>query len=109
MSETLSAGPLENLAAHLTSALPGAVLSSEIAFGELTVVTDLAHLTALVAHLRDDPECRFSSLVDITAVDHPENPARFEMVYHFLSMYQNHRIRVKAWVGEADMVPAKSR
>ena len=101
MSEVLT-----NLATHLTEVFPGAVLSSGITFGELTVTTDLAHLTALVAHLRDDPACRFSSLVDITAVDHPENPVRFEVVYHFLSMYKNHRIRVKLAVGEADMVPS---
>ena len=101
MSETLT-----GLSAHLTEVFPGAVLSSAIIFGELTVITDLAHLTALVAHLRDDPSCRFSTLVDITAVDHPENPVRFEVVYHFLSMYKNHRIRVKLAVGEADMVPS---
>ena len=101
MSETLS-----GLSAHLNDVLPGAVLSSAIAFGELTVITDLAHLTTLVAHLRDDPACKFNSLVDITAIDRPENPQRFEVVYHFLSMYQNHRIRVKAAVGEADMVPS---
>jgi NADH-quinone oxidoreductase subunit C len=101
MSETLTA-----LAAHLTGKLPDSILSSTVAFGELTVVTDLAHLTALVAHLRDDPACKFNSLVDITAVDHPENPARYEVVYHFLSMYRNARIRVKAAAGEADMVPS---
>ena len=101
MSETLT-----SLATHLTTALPGAVQSSAVAFGELTVTTDLAHLTGLITHLRDDPACRFTSLVDITAVDYPQSPARFEVVYHFLSMYRNHRIRVKAAVGIADMVPS---
>jgi len=44
--------------------------------------------------------------VDITAIDLPEREARFDVVYHFLSMYQNHRIRVKIAVGEDDMVPS---
>ena len=101
--------PLTALADHLTAAQPGAVLTATVAFGELTVVTDLAHLPALVAHLRDDPSCKFNSLVDITAVDHPENPQRYEVVYHFLSMYTNARIRVKAGVGETDMVPSIHR
>ena len=32
--------------------------------------------------------------------------ARFDVVYHFLSMYQNHRIRLKVAVGEDEMVPS---
>ena len=37
---------------------------------------------------------------------HPERPARFDVVYHFLSMYQNHRIRVKVPTREDEMVPS---
>ena len=85
---------------------PDAVLSTSVAFGELTVTAKLAHLPALIEFLRDDPSCRFSSLVDITAVDHPERVARFDVVYHFLSMYRNHRIRIKAAVRLDEMVPS---
>jgi NADH-quinone oxidoreductase subunit C len=45
-------------------------------------------------------------MVDITAIDHPERPQRFDVVYHFLSMYRNHRIRVKIAVREDEMVPS---
>ncbi|MDC1435017.1 NADH-quinone oxidoreductase subunit C [Amylibacter sp.] len=38
---------------------------------------------------------RFSTLIDITAIDYPSRKNRFEMVYHFLSMYTNMRIRLK--------------
>ncbi len=51
-------------------------------------------------------DVRFSTLVDITAVDHPEREARFDVVYHFLSMYQNQRIRLRFAVDEAEMVPS---
>jgi NADH-quinone oxidoreductase subunit C len=51
------------------------VVSSSVAFGELTLVANLAHLEALVEFLRDDASCRFSSLVDITAVDYPNAPS----------------------------------
>lgn len=83
-----------------------AVQSTAVAFGELTVVANLAHLEELVEYLRDDASCRFSTLVDITAVDHPERSARFDVVYHFLSMYRNQRIRVKVAVREDEMVPS---
>ena len=83
-----------------------AVQSTAVAFGELTVTANLAHLKDLVEFLRDDTSCRFSSLVDITAVDHPERVARFDVVYHFLSMYRNQRIRVKVAVREDEMVPS---
>ena len=83
-----------------------AVQSTAVAFGQLTVTANLAHLKDLVEFLRDDTSCRFSSLVDITAVDHPERVARFDVVYHFLSMYRNQRIRVKVAVREDEMVPS---
>ncbi|WGV17406.1 NADH-quinone oxidoreductase subunit C [Fuscovulum ytuae] len=97
---------LEELAAHIGFKQPDAVLGSRVAFGELTLDVALAHLEALVEFLRTDSACRFTSLVDITAVDHPNRAERFDVVYHFLSMYQNHRIRLKVAVGEEDMVPS---
>jgi NADH-quinone oxidoreductase subunit C len=97
---------LQELAAYIELKQPEAVQSAHVAFGELTLVVNLANLETLVDFLREDPACRFSSLVDITAVDHPERAARFDMVYHFLSMYRNHRIRLKVAVHGDEMVPS---
>lgn len=97
---------LAELSSHITTNRPADVISSEIAFGELTLTVKLASLVEFMTFLRDDAGCRFSTLVDITAVDYPERPARFEVVYHFLSMYKNHRIRLKLAVAETDMVPS---
>ena len=97
---------LEDLASALAAARPADVLATDITFGELTVTVPLAGMLAFVQHLREDATCRFSTLVDITAVDYPERPARYDVVYHFLSMYKNHRVRVKAAVGSTDMVPS---
>jgi NADH-quinone oxidoreductase subunit C len=85
---------------------PEAVAGSQIAHDELTLTVNLANLEALVEFLRDDASCRFSSLVDITAIDYPERSQRFDMVYHFLSMYRNQRIRLKVAVREDEMVPS---
>jgi len=97
---------LQELAGMIELKRADAVQSTAIAFGELTVTANLAHLESLIEFLRDDASCRFSSLVDITAVDHPERVARFDVVYHFLSMYRNQRIRVKVAVREDEMVPS---
>jgi NADH-quinone oxidoreductase subunit C len=97
---------LQELSGIIELKQANAVVSTQIAYGELTVVANLADLEALVEFLRDDASCRFSSLVDITAVDHPERAQRFDLVYHFLSMYRNQRIRVKVAVREEEMVPS---
>jgi len=95
---------LTDLAAALSTR--AGVLSAVEAFGELTVTVGLDSLLDLMAHLKADPSTRMTSLVDITAVDHPERADRFDMVYHLLSMYTNGRIRVKAHVADTAMVPS---
>jgi len=101
MSEALT-----ELGAIIALKRPDAVLAQAVTHGELTLTVALQHLEGLVEFLRDDALCRFTSLVDITAIDHPDRPARFEVIYHFLSMYQNHRIRLRVAVRETDMVPS---
>ncbi len=96
---------VQELSDAIAAARHADVLDSRIAFGELTVTVKLASLVDFIAWLRVDPGCKFSTLVDITAVDHPERADRFDVVYHFLSMYRNARIRVKASVAEDQMVP----
>ena len=95
---------LTDLAAALSTR--AGVISAVEAFGELTVTVSLGNLLDLMAHLKADPSTRMTSLVDITAVDHPERADRFDVVYHLLSMYTNGRIRVKAHVADTAMVPS---
>ena len=97
---------LKELGATIELKRPDNVLGWEVAFSELNVTVTLASLVPFVEFLKSNGNCQFSSLVDITAVDYPERDARFDVVYHFLSMYQNHRIRVKVAVREDDMVPS---
>jgi NADH-quinone oxidoreductase subunit C len=97
---------LRELATHIELKRPDCVVSWEVAHGELTMTVTLSSLESFVEFLRDDSNAKFSTLVDITAVDRPEREARFDVVYHFLSMYRNHRIRVKAAVREDEMVPS---
>jgi NADH-quinone oxidoreductase subunit C len=89
---------LRELAEHIAEKQADAVVGTEIAFGELTVEITATEVDDFVEFLKMDRNCAFSTLIDITAVDYPTRDKRFDVVWHFLSMYQNHRIRVKAQV-----------
>ena len=97
---------LNELAALLEMRMGEALVSHEIAHGELTIATTSSHLIKLASHLQQDDSLKFSTLVDITAIDWPGRRKRFELVYHFLSMYLNHRIRVKVAVAEDEIAPS---
>ncbi len=97
---------LQELGEHIRARCAEAVLDVAIAHSELTLTVQLAALVRVMTVLRDDSNCLFSQLIDITAVDYPERPARFEVVYHLLSMVQNMRVRVKVITDEETPVPS---
>ena len=63
-------------------------------------------IVAVLTKLRDDNHAAFNQLSDLTAVDYPERPARFEMVYQLLSITNNMRLRILAEVAEGQSVPS---
>ena len=95
---------LLELGEMIATAQPDAVLSHHVSHGELIVVATPSGLRTLVGHLRDNTACAFTTLIDITAVDWPGREQRFDVVYHFLSMPQNQRVRVKIAVAEDQVV-----
>jgi NADH-quinone oxidoreductase subunit C len=97
---------LNELGQHLELKRPGCVISWDVTHGELSVDVAPSNIANFVEFLKTDTACKFSSLVDITAVDYPARPKRFDVVYHFLSMYQNHRIRLRVSIREDEMVPS---
>ena len=82
------------------------VLSWSTSHGELSIEVAPAHLLSLVEYLKLDAGCKFTTLIDITAVDYPERTKRFDVVYHFLSMYQNQRLRLHVARREHEMLPS---
>ena len=82
------------------------IVHSEIINNELSIVVNPASIIKFVEFLMVDNECQFSTLIDITAVDYPEKLKRFTIVYHFLSMVQNQRIRISADISEGEVVPS---
>jgi NADH-quinone oxidoreductase subunit C len=97
---------LEQLGEHIKLRRPNTVAEAFVTNGELTVTATQNGIIDLIEFLRSDGSCRFSTLVDITAVDYPARPQRFDVVYHLLSMYQNHRVRVKVAIREDEMMPS---
>jgi len=99
-------GRLEALGQTIVSALPGAALEHVVAFNQLTVVVEAARIVDVAKFLRDDPNCRFVNITDITAVDYPAREKRFDVIYNFLSPTLNTRIRLKVHADETTQVPS---
>ena len=95
---------MEDLKDHIESQLGEAINGASIENGELTLDARRAEIVKVISFLRDDPICKFSSLIDICGVDYPSRERRFEVVYHMLSMAHNARIRIKVSTDEATAV-----
>ena len=97
---------LKDLGDYIDAGNPGAVLGVEVAKGELVVSARADTIVKLLVFLRDDQNCQFKQLMDVTAVDHPDREARFDVVYNLLSLKHNQRVRVKTAVEEGAPVPS---
>jgi len=97
---------MEDLKDHIESQLGDAVSAAVIENNELTLEARRAEIMKVISFLRDDPICKFSSLIDICGVDYPSRERRFDVVYHMLSMAHNTRIRIKVTTDET--VPVHS-
>tara|TARA_B100000780_G_scaffold149869_1_gene104743 strand:+ start:23 stop:634 length:612 start_codon:yes stop_codon:yes gene_type:complete len=95
---------LQDLGALVSAQRPDCVLEYAVKFDELNIDVSPSSIVGFVDFLKSDRNCRFSTLVDITAVDYPGREKRFDVVYHLLSMYQNQRLRLRMSVSEEDMV-----
>jgi NADH-quinone oxidoreductase subunit C len=99
-------GKLDALGQTIVSALPGATTGHTVAFNQLTIEAEVDRIIEVATYLRDDPNCRFISFTDITAVDYPEREKRFDVIYHFLSPTLNARVRVRLHADETTQVPS---
>ena len=97
---------LETMVVHLQHLLGDDVSSADISGGQIILRTTSAALITLLNSLRDDVVASFNQLTDLTAVDYPDRPERFEMVYQLLSMKNNMRLRILMPVDEGQTVPS---
>ncbi|CAK8683523.1 NADH dehydrogenase [ubiquinone] iron-sulfur protein 3, mitochondrial-like isoform X2 [Clavelina lepadiformis] len=86
---------------YVAECLPKYVQQVQLTYtNELEVMIDPEYIIPVITFLRDNTLCQFTNLSDLTAVDVPTRPCRFEIVYNFLSIPYNQRIRVKTYTNE---------
>ena len=72
---------------------------------EMTIWVERPFLREACALLRDNAECPFNYLSDLTCVDWFPTEPRFEVVYHLLSIARKERVRLKVRLpGESPVV-----
>ena len=75
---------------------------------EICIISSKADFIKIVHFIKDHPSTNFTLLVDLCAVDYPDNKNRFEIVYNFLSISQNMRLRLKLEVEDDETVESIS-
>jgi NADH-quinone oxidoreductase subunit C len=93
-----------DLADAYKAALGTAYVSHKSHVGELTVTVAREQIVEAARALRDD--FGYQQLMEIAGADYPQRPERFEVNYHFLSLTENHRIRLKVLTDEDTPVPS---
>jgi NADH-quinone oxidoreductase subunit C len=97
---------LDDLGVHIASSMTNAIEAQSVRGGELTLNVRADQVLTVLTFLRDDPRCKFTTLVDICGADYPERSKRFDVVYHLLAMQLNHRVRIKIETDEKTPVPS---
>ena len=78
----------------INSELSSKIKNSFIENDELLIEIAEGDLNDVIQFLKSNESCKFKQLIDIAAVDYPENEKRFELVYLLLSHEHNLRIKV---------------
>lgn len=103
---------IEQLKAHpaiarLLAWNPAVVEAVKFDRDEMTIVVERSAIREACALLRDDANCPFNYLADVTCVDwYPAEP-RFEVIYHLLSIPNKERVRLKVRL-EGDSLAVES-
>ncbi|CAK9295533.1 unnamed protein product [Gordionus sp. m RMFG-2023] len=92
---------LNKFGQYITDILPKYVQKVNIALGdELEIKICPEGICPVISFLKDHHSCQFTNLTDICALDVPSRKYRFEIIYHFLSLKYNSRIRIQTYTDE---------
>ena len=97
---------LTDLEKKINSELTTKIKKSEIKHDQLYIYIDSKDLIDVTLFLKTSENTKFRQLIDITAVDYPENPQRFKVVYLFLSHEFNQRIILSYLINENEIIPS---
>ena len=81
--------------AKLVAWNPAAVEAAKFDRDEISIYVERSLIREACVLLRDDADCPFNYLADVTCVDWFPSEPRFEVVYHLLSIQKKERVRLK--------------
>ena len=90
----------------INSELSSKILSSNIDFHELIFQISSNELIEVIQFLKFDDRLKFKQLIDIAAIDYPNEEKRFEIVYLLLSLENNLRVKVSIKFDVNDKIPS---
>ena len=100
---------LSDVEKKINSELTTKINDSKIVHEQLYLSIDNEDLPDVILFLKTNKDTKFKQLIDITAVDYPENSKRFKMVYLFLSHEFNQRIIISSLINENEVVPSLTK
>lgn len=74
---------------------PAAVEGAKFDRDEMSIYVERSSIRDVCDLLRQDADCPFNYLADITCVDWFPSEPRFEVIYHLLSLSRKERVRLK--------------
>tara|TARA_Y100000590_G_scaffold179746_1_gene204887 strand:- start:35 stop:622 length:588 start_codon:yes stop_codon:yes gene_type:complete len=96
---------ITSLEKKINSELTTKIKNSKINHNQLFLSINNENLLEVILFLKTNNETKFRQLIDITAVDYPENNQRFKLVYLLLSHEFNERIIIDFFINENEVVP----
>jgi NADH-quinone oxidoreductase subunit C len=100
---------LSDLEKKINSELTTKINESKIKHKQLFLSIDNIDLLDVSSFIKTNKDLKFRQLIDITAVDYPENSKRFKMVYLFLSHEFNQRIIINVSISENEVVSSLTK
>ena len=97
---------LIDLEKKINSELTTKIKDSEIRHNQLYLKIESEDLINVSLFIKNNENTKFRQLIDITAVDYPENNLRFKVVYLFLSHEFNQRIILSYLINENEVIPS---
>ena len=100
---------LEDLEKKINSELTTKIKESKIKHNQLYVTINSEDLLDVILLLKNNKNIKFRQLIDITAVDYPENQKRFKIVYLLLSHEFNQRIILNYFISENEKISSLTK
>ena len=97
---------LTDLEKKINSELTTKIKNSEIRHKQLYLNINSEDLIDVTLFIKNNENTKFRQLIDVTAVDYPENTQRFKIVYLFLSHQFNQRIILSYLISENEVIPS---